>query len=188
MEERFDPALIDRLESPERKKELPAVPLLEKLGVGGETDVLDIGAGTGYFSIPAAGMTSGTVFAVDTEPAMLQMMRERAAAEGITNMNVTEGALERLPFDDGSIDRVIASLVLHITERLPDSIREIARVMQPGGRCLCLEWQEDPNEQRVPRPNRVHPDDLSRMLQQAGLEVESVEFPTERHYFMLARK
>lgn len=86
MKERFDPTLIDRLESPERKRELPAAVLLEKLQVNGEVDVLDIGAGTGYFSIPAASMTAGTVFAVDLEPAMLEFMEKRAAEEELTNV------------------------------------------------------------------------------------------------------
>ena len=91
MKESFDPSLIDRLESPERKKELPASSSLEKLQVSGEVDVLDIGAGTGYFSIPATSLTTGTVYALDTEPAMLDMMRRRAQEQGLANIKVMEG-------------------------------------------------------------------------------------------------
>lgn len=116
--------------------------------------MLDIGAGTGYFSIPAASLTTGTVYALDTEPAMLDMMRGRAQEQGITNVKVLEGVLEQLPFQDETVDRVIASLILHITDQLEESISQIARVLRPGGRCLCLEWQEDPSEKRVSRPNR----------------------------------
>ncbi|MEK4116337.1 methyltransferase domain-containing protein [Paenibacillus sp. FSL W8-0919] len=188
MKESFDPTLIDRLESPERKRELPAAVLLEKLQVNGEVDVLDIEAGTGYFSIPAASMTAGTVFAVDLEPAMLEFMEKRAAEEGLTNVRVVKGQVEQLPFEDEAVDRIIASLILHITDELEASVREIARVLRTGGRCLCLEWQADPMEQRVPRPNRVDPQVMQNLLEQAGLRVEGLEYPTERHYLILARK
>ncbi|MCV4235660.1 class I SAM-dependent methyltransferase [Virgibacillus sp. LDC1] len=188
MKESFDPSLIDRLESPERKKELPASSLLEKLQVNGEVDVLDIGAGTGYFSIPAASLTTGTVYALDTEPAMLEMMRGRAQEQGLTNMKVMEGMVEKLPFQHEAVDRVIASLILHITDQLEESIRQMARVLRPGGRCLCLEWQEDPAEKRVPRPNRVDPHVMKALLEQAGLHVEGIEYPTERHYLIIASK
>ncbi|GAB6927299.1 class I SAM-dependent methyltransferase [Paenibacillus sp. JCM 10914] len=188
MKERFDRTLIDRLESPERKRELPADELLKKLGVHGDVDVLDIGAGTGYFSIPASGMTAGTVFAVDTEPVMLQLMRDRAAAQGTKNMEVREGIIEQLPLADASVDRVIASLILHITERLEDSVKELARVLRPGGRCLCLEWQEDPNEQRDPKPSRVKPEHMQAVLEQAGFQVNGIEFVSDRHYLIIAIK
>ena len=59
--------------------------------MSGEVDVLDIGAGTGYFSIPAASLTTGTVYALDTEPAMLDMMRRRAQEQGLANIKVMEG-------------------------------------------------------------------------------------------------
>ncbi|ANA79545.1 class I SAM-dependent methyltransferase [Paenibacillus glucanolyticus] len=188
MKESFDKTLIDRLESPERKRELPAASLLERLQVSGEVDVLDIGAGTGYFSIPAAALTTGTVYALDTEPTMLQMMRDRVREQGLTNVNVMEGIVEKLPFQEGTMDRVIASLILHITDELEESIQQIARVLRPGGRCLCLEWQEDPSEQRVPRPNRIDPYVMKDLLEQAGLKVENIEYPTERHYLMVASK
>ncbi|ACX67837.1 class I SAM-dependent methyltransferase [Paenibacillus sp. Y412MC10] len=188
MKESFDPSLIERLESPERKKELPASSLLKMLQVNGEVDVLDIGAGTGYFSIPAASLTTGTVYALDTEPAMLDMMRGRAQEQGITNVKVMEGVLEQLPFQDETVDRVIASLILHITDQLEESISQIARVLRPGGRCLCLEWQEDPSEKRVPRPNRVDPQVLKAMLEQAGLQVDGIRYPTDRHYLIIASK
>lgn len=188
MKERFDKTLIDRLESPDRKKELPASSLLEKLQVDGEVNMLDIGAGTGYFSIPAAALTTGTVYALDTEPAMLQMMRERAQEQGLSNVKVMEGFVEELPFQEGTMDRVIASLILHITDQLEESVRQIARVMRPGGRCLCLEWQEDPLEKRVPRPSRVDPYVMKTLFEQAGLKVERIEYPTDRHYLMIASK
>ena len=110
--------------------------------MSGEVDVLDIGAGTGYFSIPATSLTTGTVYALDTEPAMLDMMRRRAQEQGLANIKVME-RLESLPFEHEAVDRVIASLILHITEQLEQSIRQMAKSL-PGGRCLCLEWQEDP--------------------------------------------
>lgn len=71
-ERRFNPENMSRLDNPERRKKFPPEKLLELLQIDKKDNILDLGAGIGYFTIPAAQMTDGSVFALDIEPKMLE--------------------------------------------------------------------------------------------------------------------
>ena len=94
---------------------------------------LEIGAGTGYFSLNLlrAGVV-GEAVATDISPGMLSRL-ERSAAE--LGLSVETAACEaaELPFDDGSFDLVFGHAVLHHLPDLPGAFREFGRVLRPGG-------------------------------------------------------
>jgi ubiquinone/menaquinone biosynthesis C-methylase UbiE len=187
-ERRFNPEHMAKLESPERRALLPPEPLLIQLDVSGSVSVLDIGAGTGYFAIPAAERTKGVVYALDVEPKMLETIKGRAEERNLMNIRTTEGALEQIPLEDGTVDRIIASLVLHEAETLKQAIGEIVRVLRRGGRCLCLEWEKKTSEQGPPLHHRIHSDEMKQAMEQNGLQILFFEHPTESHYVLIAQK
>lgn len=187
-ERRFNPEHMARLESPERRRMLPPDQLLGHLEISGSMNVLDLGAGTGYFTIPAAGQTTGTVYALDVEPRMLERIRERAAEEVLSNIETVEGVFEDIPLEDGLVERVIASMVLHEAESLGKALTEIHRVLKPGGRCLCLEWEKVESESGPPLHHRVHSEKLKEAFDEAGFRISLLEHPTEAHYIMVAEK
>lgn len=102
---------LKRLESQERLGGMPPERLLDLAGVRNHDDVLDIGAGGGYFTFSAAGRTKGRVYAVDSSSVMLDVLRSRARDLEKANVEVAEGSAEHLPLADGSVDVAIASLL-----------------------------------------------------------------------------
>lgn len=97
-------------------------------------DALEIGAGTGYFSLNL--LQQGLIeraTATDISPGMLETLRESAARLGVEVTTVASGA-ERLPFEDGSFDFVFGHAVLHHIPDLGAALAEFARVLRPGGR------------------------------------------------------
>ena len=101
----------------------------------GET-VVDIGCGAGFDTLLAAQQvgSSGRVIAVDMTDAMLKKARDGAASIGLSNVDVRHGYAEELPVDDASVDVVISNGVINLC---PDKIavmREVRRVLRPGGR------------------------------------------------------
>jgi arsenite methyltransferase len=103
--------------------------------VAGE-HVVDVGCGAGIDSFIAAQMVGeqGAVVGIDMTPAMLDKARASAAAMGARNVDFREGYAEALPVRDGWADVVISNGVLNL---FPDKIlglREMARVLKPGGR------------------------------------------------------
>jgi arsenite methyltransferase len=98
--------------------------------------VVDVGSGGGIDSLIAAKMVgaSGRVIGIDMTPAMLEKARTRASAAGMTNVEFREGFGESLPVEDGWADVVISNGVLNLMPDKDAALREMARVLKPGGR------------------------------------------------------
>jgi ubiquinone/menaquinone biosynthesis C-methylase UbiE len=97
---------------------------------------LEIGAGTGYFSLNmlAAGLIEEAT-CTDISPGMLSALHANARALGLAAETVVADA-EHLPFEDGSFDLVFGHAVLHHIPHLERAFAEIARVLAPGGTLL----------------------------------------------------
>lgn len=98
--------------------------------------VVDVGCGAGIDSLIAARMVGpgGQVIGIDMTPAMITKARTSAAAAGLTNVAFREGYGEALPIADGWADVVISNGVLNLMPDKLAGLREMARVLKPGGR------------------------------------------------------
>lgn len=97
--------------------------------------VLDLGSGAGLDAIIASWMTgpSGQVIGIDLNPSMCQKAQAHAAASGM-RMDCRQGQMEAIPQPDGSVDVVISNGVVNLSFRKHAVVREIYRVLKPGGR------------------------------------------------------
>ena len=98
--------------------------------------VVDVGSGAGIDSLIAATMVgpNGRVIGVDMTPAMLDRARASAAEGGFANVEFREGFGEALPVEDNWADVVISNGVLNLMPDKGRALREMARVLKPGGR------------------------------------------------------
>ena len=112
--------------------------LVEASDIGPGLRVLDVAAGTGNASIPAA-RRGATVTASDLTPQLLQAGRQTAEAEGL-ELDWVEADAERLPFDDGSYDVVMSSIGVMFAPHHQDAADELVRVTRPGGTIGLLSW------------------------------------------------
>ena len=101
----------------------------------GET-VVDVGCGAGFDSLQAAEQVgpAGRVIGVDMTPEMLEKARSGASGMGISNVEFRQGLAEQLPLDDGIADVVISNGVINLCPDKLAVMREIGRVLRPGGR------------------------------------------------------
>lgn len=138
------------LDSRLRRWMQPTPKLMERSGISPGMTVLDLGCGSGAFTIPVARAVGeqGKVYAFDIQPAMLrQIERKLSKAENqdIRNIELKQGSAYELPFTDGSLDIVCMVTVL---EEIPDrgkALREVSRVLKPGGILAVTELFIDPD-------------------------------------------
>jgi arsenite methyltransferase len=97
--------------------------------------VVDLGSGAGFDCFVAAGRVGpgGRVVGVDMTPEMLDKARETARQLGLDNVEFREGIIEHVPVDDGWADVVTSNGVLNLVADKRGAMREIYRVLRPGG-------------------------------------------------------
>ena len=118
---------------------LPLGPrLVDACGIGPDMTVLDVAAGTGNASIPAA-ERGAKVTASDLTPELLEAGRTRAEAQGL-QLDWVEADAENLPFDDGSFDVVMSSIGAMFAPHHQAVADELVRVCRPGGTIGLLSW------------------------------------------------
>ena len=118
---------------------LPLGPrLVEACGIGAGATVLDVAAGTGNASLPAAAL-GARVTASDLTPELLDAGRVRAESEGLELEWVAADA-ERLPFEDASFDVVMSSIGAMFAPHHQEVADELVRVCRPGGTIGMLNW------------------------------------------------
>jgi SAM-dependent methyltransferase len=121
---------------------LPLGPrLVEACAIAPGMDVLDVAAGTGNASIPAA-QRGANVTASDLTPELFEAGRSRATAEGV-ELDWVEADAERLPFADGSFDVVMSSIGAMFAPHHQAVADELVRVCRPGGTIGLLSWTPD---------------------------------------------
>ena len=102
--------------------------------------VADIGTGTGAL-LPLLAPHVRQMIAVDPSAAMLRGARNRVRELGLENVDICQGAAEHLPFESGSIDVALLALVLAYTSDPAAVLKEIRRVLRPGGLVLIMDLQ-----------------------------------------------
>ena len=128
--------------------------------------MLEIGPGTGYYTLDLAEWVGadGSIEILDVQQEMLDHTIRRARERGLWNVNPTLGDAQELEAQDESFD---AAILVTVLGEIPDqdaALREIARVLRPGGRLVVGELIGD--------PHMVTLGSLRRRAQAAGLRFE----------------
>jgi ubiquinone/menaquinone biosynthesis C-methylase UbiE len=153
-------------------------------------DIADFGCGYGTFTIPAAKIISGKIYAFDIEPEMIETVQRKVKAIALSNVKtimrdfVSNGS----GLKDASVDYVFLFNILHIEK--PESLLiESCRILKAGGRVGIIHWNYDASTPRGP------PMDMRPKPEQVRCWAESVGFIFEKrfdlkqyHYGLVLRK
>lgn len=162
------------LERDGREREERTDLLIERLPLEEDSVVADIGAGTGYFSFPVARrVPQGKVFAVDIQPEMLDIIRQKQADSGDGNVEPRLGSITDVQLPENSVDLAFIVDAYHEFSHPVEMGQSLVRALKPGARLVLIEYRgEDPT---VP----IKP--LHKMTQkQARREMEALGLAWER--------
>lgn len=156
--------------------------VLHKLGLPSAGDVVDFGCGYGTFTIPAARITAGTVDAVDIDPEMVAITKQKAEAAGLGNVRtcVRDFVVDGTGLPDASVQYVMLFNILHA--ECPDALlRESHRILAPGGKLGIIHWNHDPTTPRGPSMDiRPRAEQCRDWAEQAGFRLREpgiIELP-----------
>ena len=152
---------FERLEGPERMAAIPRDEILPRMGLSRTQTVLDLGAGTGYFSIPIAEKVRKVV-SVDLEPKMLGVLEQRILLAKIPNISMIRAEITHVPIRDDSMDHVLAAFVYHEVDRPARLMFESSRVLRPGGVLTVLDFQKKETTFGPPVSERKTPSQVIR--------------------------
>lgn len=109
--------------------------------------VLEVGPGTGYYTLDVADWVGpeGAVDILDLQQEMLDHTMRRAEERGLGNVTPTQSDATAMPYDDATFDAAYLTAVLGEIPDQDAAIRELARVLKPGGRLVVGELMGDPH-------------------------------------------
>lgn len=203
--ENLDREHVARYDAKEDAGATAEVALLQDLGLDGRSEVVDIGAGTGQFSLAVAPVCARVV-AVDVSPVMLRLLRSKVDASCISNIDVVQAGFVSYEHRGAPADFVYSRLALH---HLPDfwkslALRRLWRTLRPGGvlrlwdvvygfdpadaeeriEAWCAtgvegEWGRDELEEHVREEHSTYTWLLEPMMRRSGFEIEAADYSSD---------
>jgi SAM-dependent methyltransferase len=177
------------LERPDRDKWQKPDAIVAALGLAGSETVVDIGAGSGYFSFRLArALPRGTVIATDIQPEMVRHMHHKAMSEGIQNLRAVLGEAAD-PGVPPTADLVLVCDVLHHVPNQPVWLGKLASQMKTGARLALVEFKQGKLPQGPPERLKLSRAKQLKLAKDAGLVLDE-EKPKLLPYqtFLIFRK
>ncbi len=153
-------------------------------------NVADFGCGYGTFTIPAAKIIAGKIYAFDIEPEMIEAVERKAKALSLGNVEtiLRDFLSEGSGLKERSVDYVFLFNILHL-EKPELLLKESYRILKVGGRVGIIHWNYDPTTPRGPPMDiRPRPEQCKRWAEFVGFIFEKRLNLKPYHYGLVLRK
>jgi len=172
MKHKFNPENKKKLISEDRQKTLPARRILEDAGLKPGMSFADVGCGNGYFTFPASELvgSKGRFFALDILPELLEDIKIRAKEEVNNNIEVIKTQENNLKIKKESVDIAFSCNVVHEAKDLILFLKEISRILKPGGSIIIIDWEKAETELGPPKEHRIDKDVVINELINIGFK------------------
>ena len=182
--------LVQSLESESREIYVNRRLLAEVAGPRPGMDVADVGAGSGFMARELARLVgpTGTVYAVDINPVMMQHVALRAVADDITNLRTVVCTDRSVNLAPGSVDMVFICNTYHHFEYPLSTLRTIHEALRPGGQIVLVDFRREPGKSRtwILDHVRAGQEVITREITAAGFELtDSHDVPELQENYVL---
>ncbi len=187
---KFDPKHKEKLDNKERREKFPPREILRRFELEKGSNMLDIGCGIGYFSIPASEIVGkeGNVYAVDTSEEMLEEVRKKIKENNIKNMVIINSDEYSARLRDNNIDFILISNVMHEIDDKDRFLKNYLNSLNIGGRLAIIEWKKVDTESGPPLKARLDDKDLENILKEHNIKLVNKLDLTDTHYGVLLEK
>lgn len=142
---RFPATLAGSLDDPARLEWLPPARVIAALDIQTGETAADVGAGTGYFTLPLAQAVGpqGKVYAIDGQSEMLALLGKKLDAHALGNIERVHAEANRTGLPAASCDLWLLANLWHEIDDCSAVVREARRALKPGGIIAILDWRPD---------------------------------------------
>jgi ubiquinone/menaquinone biosynthesis C-methylase UbiE len=179
---------LERLENPERYQTQDPEEFWNRVGLSPRQTVADVGAGSGFFALPAAQRVGpeGTVYAIDISTELVELLEERARQRGLRQLKPIQSQAHKIPLPNEIADLVLLANILH--DIPDDTLREAVRLLKKEGRLVNVDWKKQATPMGPPLEIRLDPDQAKDRLERQGLQLEQRWDLGPYHYVLVLRK
>jgi len=162
------------------------VKILRDFGIADSLIVADLGAGSGFYTIPAGHMAhNGKVYAVDVQKDFLTTLKTKAKDSGLKNVETIWGDIEKkggTKLADGVVDVVILSNVLFLIQNKKKVIEEAHRILKKGGRVLLVDFSHDTSLAFSRHKDILKTDHAHKLFEDTNFKLDR-HIPKGEHYY-----
>jgi ubiquinone/menaquinone biosynthesis C-methylase UbiE len=155
--------------------------------------VADFGVGSGFYTFAAALRVgeNGLVYALDIQKDLLTRLKEDATRKGLDNIEIVWSDLEApsgSKLGDSSVDSVIVSNILFQVENKEIFVKEVARVLKPGGSVLLVDWSDSYGGLGPSKEHLISKDEAVSLFVSRGFSVLREISAGPHHYGIVLKK
>ena len=166
---------------------------IEQCGIQVGQDIADFGSGSGHYSMAAARalLSTGRVYAIDAQKDLLTKLKNTATREGLYNIEVVWGDIEKpngAKLRDASVDLVLICNLLFQLEDKAATIQEAKRILKPGGRILIVDWSSSFGGIGPKPEDVIKKDKVATMLEKNGFSLDKEISAGAHHYGLIYKK
>ncbi|MCK4937170.1 MAG: class I SAM-dependent methyltransferase [Methanosarcinales archaeon] len=184
MSHKFDAKKAAVLDDPGRKEFLNPEAILDMLELNENSVFVDVGAGTGYFALPAAARVS-EVYALDILDEMVEAIRSRAKSDNIINLKPLRSDESSFPLAEKVADVVFMSNVFHELDDHAKALKEVLRILKSDGILAVVDWKKEETPMGPPVDHRFSELDVIEILRLNGFELVETKEAGPYHYLLV---
>jgi len=163
---------------------------MAKLGLKPGDRVADLGAGSGYFTLPIAKAVGpkGKVYAIDVLPEMLDYIRQRAQNDNVKNIQLVQAGAHDPKLPAASVDLIFICDTLHHISDRPTYYPLLIKALRPGGRLVNIDFYKKPLHVGPPPAAKIDKQDMITEAKTAGFHVVQDYDFLEYQYFLIFQR
>ena len=187
-EKKFDPKKLQKLNNPQRLKDIPPDYVWDKLNIEKADVLVEIGAGTAFFCIAFLQHAKPSkVYACDISEVMTNWVKENVVPKfpEITSVKTEEYSI---PLDDEIADVVFMINLHHELDNPSLTIEEAYRILKPNGNIFVVDWKKKDMEDGPPVQIRCVPERVKEQLVISGFKEVNVFNELPKHFLLVGEK
>jgi ubiquinone/menaquinone biosynthesis C-methylase UbiE len=181
------PDYVAKMEDPSRADWQKPDEILKALRLSPGQVVAEIGPGPGYFALRIARIVgdAGQVIAVDVEPEMLRVLRDRVASAGQRNITPVFALPDDPLIQEGTCDLIFIANTYHHFPEGPAYLKTLARKLKPAGRIANVDFHKTDLPVGPPVAHKISRDEFLRDAESAGLQLAAEHSFLPYQYFVV---